>query len=80
MILLLLSVALFTAWQFTIMFASIYENFSFQGVSIVFLTQSGILMVVMIYMNLYENKFNLSYFLDKFMKKGKEEDAPDPKR
>ena len=44
------------------------------------MTQSGIIATIGVYINLYENKFNLSYFLLKFMKKGKKEDAPDPCR
>ena len=70
--------AMFTAWQFTIMFSSIHGKFSFQGISACFLTQSGMLMCAFVYLNLYENKFNLIYFLDKFV--GKKGEVPDPKR
>ena len=57
----------FTAWQFSVMFSSIRGAFSFMGISAVFLTQSGIFYSVMMYLNLYENKFNLIYFLNKFV-------------
>ena len=36
------------------------------------------IMTGMVYLNLYENKFNLVYFLDKFVKKTGEK--PDPNR
>ena len=64
----------FTAWQFMIMFASIKDSFNFQGISAVFLTQSGVIMCILVYLNLYENKFNLIYFLNRFIKK----DGPKP--
>jgi len=80
LIILSLSMLCITAWQFTVTFTSVYESFSFQGISTVFLTQSGVLATITVYINLYENKFNLSYFLTKFMKKGDREDAPDPYR
>ena len=74
------SMLLFVAWQFSITFSSTFEDFNFQGVSAVFLTQSGVIGTIIVYLNLYENKFNLSYFLTKFMKKGERVDAPDPER
>ena len=77
-ILMLFAYLAFTSWQFTIVFSSIYGAFEFQGISAVFLTQSGMVMTAMVYLNLYENKFNLVYFLDKFVKKTGEK--PDPKR
>lgn len=70
--------ALFTAWQFLQMFHAIDEDFSYLSISMVFLTQSGIFLTILVYQNLYENKFNLIYFLDKFMDKDGE--AQDPKR
>ena len=42
------------------------------------LTQSGVMMCGLIYVNLYENKFNLIYFLNKFVKK--DGPMPDPER
>mmetsp|Transcript_19871 Transcript_19871/g.24572 ORF Transcript_19871/g.24572 Transcript_19871/m.24572 type:complete len:212 (+) Transcript_19871:171-806(+) len=80
MVMLLTSLLFFVSWQFMITFASTYESFSFQGISAVFLTQSGIIGTIIIYLNLYENKFNLSYFLTKFMKRGERADAPNPER
>ena len=60
------------------MFSSIKDDYDFRGMSAVFLTQSGFMMSAMIYMNLYENKFNLIYFMNKFVaKKG---EKPDPER
>lgn len=67
-IIFLVAYTCFTAWQFTIVFASIYGDFEFQGISSVFLTQSGMIMTALVYLNLYENKFNLIYFLSKFIK------------
>lgn len=61
-----------------IVFSSIHGDFEFQAISAVFLTQSGMIMTAMVYLNLYENKFNLIYFLTKFMKK--DGDKPDPTR
>lgn len=80
MIIFLFAFMTVTAWQFSIAFASMFERFNFQGISIIFLTQSGIIATICIYINLYENKFNLLYFLTKFMKKGQKEDFPNPKR
>ena len=77
-ILFLIAYASFTSWQFSVMFASIYGKFEFQGISAVFLTQSGLIMTAMVYLNLYENKFNLVYFLNRFVKKKGEK--PDPER
>lgn len=77
-IIMLVAYASFTAWQFMIVFASVYGEFEFQGISAVFLTQSGMIMTALVYINLYENKFNLVYFLDKFIKKSGE--TPDPER
>jgi hypothetical protein len=76
----LFSMLCFVAWQFSITFASIYMAFNFQGLSAVFLTQSGVIATIIVYLNLYENKFNLSYFLTKFMKKGERHERPDPER
>ena len=67
-VLFMIAYACFTAWQFTIVFASIYGDFEFQAISAVFLTQSGMVMTALVYLNLYENKFNLIYFLSKFIK------------
>lgn len=78
MIIFLLSWVTFTIWQFTIMFSSIADNFNFSGISAVFLTQSGIVTCVLIYINLYENKFNLIYFMNRFLKKSG--DMPDKER
>lgn len=71
---------LLTIWQFMTMFSSIRDEFNFQALATVFLTQSGMVMCLIVYLNLYENKFNLIYFLNKFMSKGERENAPDPKR
>ena len=68
-ILFLVSYIAFTSWQFMIVFSSIEDDFDFKAISSVFLTQSGMIMTVMVYLNLYENKFNLRYFLTKFMKR-----------
>jgi len=68
----------FTAWQFTILFASIDNAFNFQAISVMFLMQSGIVTNVLVYLNLYENKFNLIYFLRKFMRR--DGALPDPER
>ena len=38
----------------------------------VFLTQSFVVMCIIVYLNLYENKFNLIYFLTKFIYEGDE--------
>jgi hypothetical protein len=76
MILFLVAYLAFTSWQFVIVFSSIRDDFKFQGISSIFLTQSGMLMTALVYINLYENKFNLIYFLTKFMKKDGEK--PDP--
>ena len=80
MILILVAYISFTAWQFMVMFSSIKDDFSFQGMTTVFLTQSGMCMIFLIYLNLYENKFNLIYFLNKFMAKGDPDDKPNPLR
>lgn len=40
------------------------------------MTQSFIVMTIIIYLNLYENKFNLIYFLGKFMSKDGEKQDP----
>ena len=37
-------------------------------------------MSVLVYLNLYENKFNLLYFLNKYLEKGDASDVPDPER
>ena len=68
----------FTAWQFMVMFSSIHGKFNFQGLSACFLTQSGMVMCAFVYQNLYENKFNLVYFMNKFVKSKGEK--PDPER
>ena len=44
----------------------------------IFLTQSFVVMSIVVYLNLYENKFNLIYFLDIFMSEGGK--TPDPER
>jgi len=61
-----------------VVFSSIHEDFDFHGISAIFLTQSGMIMTAMVYLNLYENKFNLIFFLTKFMKK--DGAKPDPTR
>ena len=78
MILFLVSYIAFTSWQFMIVFSSIEDDFDFKAISAVFLTQSGMVMTAMVYLNLYENKFNLIFFLTKFMKSDGEK--PDPTR
>lgn len=78
MLVLLLSYIMFTVWQFMVMFASIEGDYNFKGLSSVMLTQSGVMMCGLIYVNLYENKFNLIYFLNKFVKK--DGPMPDPER
>ena len=75
-ILLTIAYVAFTAWQFMVMFSSIHGKFNFQGLSACFLTQSGMVMCAFVYQNLYENKFSLIYFMNKFVKSRGEK--PDP--
>jgi len=78
MVVLGLAYIMFTVWQFMVTFASIEKDYSYKGLSTVMLTQSGVIMCALIYVNLYENKFNLIYFLNKFVKK--DGPLPDPNR
>lgn len=80
MLMLSLAYVLLTAWQFMVMLSSIDGAFSFKALAAVLLTQSGMVMSVLVYLNLYENKFNLLYFMEKFVERGDASDIPDPER
>ena len=65
---LIISYLLFFGWIVTLLISSRNEYFTFYAASAVFMTQNGIVATVGLTLNMHSNKFNLVYFIEKFMK------------
>ena len=67
--LLLVSFVLFTIWQYLTLLSADMSSYAYYGLSACFMTHNGFVLTIYIFLNISTNKFNLFYFLDKYVKK-----------
>lgn len=68
LVMLILSYLVFFGWIVTLLISAKNEYFTFYAASAIFMTQNGIVATVGLTLNMHSNKFNLVYFIERFMK------------